>query len=218
MSACYVVDCDEARHAWIMAHQGFSTIQRRRAEILGRKIRTRQRFAANAAPDAHDDTVIPPLWLRAARSPASHIEMLVVVLASLIVPVGWLGGLIVKRILTGCIPHTLRAFPVVALLWAGVVVGSAILTLYSPAASMAQIVIAPWLCLQLAAIPVAAGICGIAEGWLAVAGSDLWWPLTPPQRPITAREAGAILGDLNVFTPRSTDTATVPSLDERSCA
>jgi hypothetical protein len=55
---------DDVLRAWIVAHQGFSTTQRRRAEVLGRKIRVRQRAAANAVPDPHDDTVIPPLWLR----------------------------------------------------------------------------------------------------------------------------------------------------------
>jgi hypothetical protein len=30
---------DDMRRAWIASHQGWSTIQRRRAELLGRKIR-----------------------------------------------------------------------------------------------------------------------------------------------------------------------------------
>jgi hypothetical protein len=218
MTAGYVVDLDEARRAWIVAHQGVSTIQRRRAEVLGRKIRARQRIEADVVPDVHDDTIIPPLWLRTARSPGSHIEMLVVVTACLTVPAGWLGGLVVKWTITRLIPHTLRAFPVVALLWAGIVVGFVIVALYRPATSVAQVVIAPWLCLQLAAIPATAGIYGIAEGWLAISGSDRWWPLTPPRRPITIEEAAAILGDAHMFMPQSTDTATLPDLDDRGCA
>ncbi|MBB5167635.1 hypothetical protein [Mycobacterium sp. AZCC_0083] len=37
---------DEMRRAWIAAHQGWSTIQRRRAEVLGRSVRGRQRAVA----------------------------------------------------------------------------------------------------------------------------------------------------------------------------
>jgi hypothetical protein len=218
MTARHVTDLDEARHAWIVAHQGVSTIQRRRAETLGRKTRARQRIAASAIPDAHDDTVIPPLWLRAAKSPASHIEMLVVATAGVVAPAGWLAGLVLKRIITSLIPRTLRAFPTAALLWSAVVLGAAIVLMYRPTGSLMQMFVAPWLCLQLAAIPATAGVYGIAEGWLAVDGSDSWWPLMPPQRPITAQEAAAILGDANRFSPRSSGTATLRILDEGHCA
>lgn len=188
-------------------------IQRRRAEVLVRRLRAQARCAANATGDPHDDTVIPPLWLRAAKSPASRIEMIVVVAAALIVPVGWIGGVVLKRVIATRIPNTLRGFPIAALLWSGVLVGAAILAFYRSSASLPQIVFAPWLCLQLAAIPAAAGIYGIAEGWLAVDGSDLWWPLTFPQRCITAEEASAILGDFGRPALLSTDTAI-----ERRCA
>lgn len=36
---------DEMRRAWIARHQGWSTIQRRRVEQLGRTVRARQRAA-----------------------------------------------------------------------------------------------------------------------------------------------------------------------------
>jgi hypothetical protein len=218
MTARHVTDLDEARHAWIVAHQGVSTIQRRRAEALGRKMRARQRVEASAISDAHDDTVIPPLWLRAAKSPGSHIEMLVVVTAGVVAPAGWLAGLVVKRIFISLIPRRLRAFPIAALLWSGVVLGAVIVALYRPTGSLMQMFVAPWACLQLAAIPATAGVYGIAEGWLAVDGSDSWWPLMPPQRPITAQEAAAILGDSSGFSPRSADIATLPVFDEGNCA
>jgi hypothetical protein len=71
---------DDIRRAWIVAHQGVSIIQRRRAELLGRTLRARQRALADAIPDPRDDTVIPPLVLRAARSPSSQLELLGVTL------------------------------------------------------------------------------------------------------------------------------------------
>src|SRR5258705_3936521 len=89
---------DEMRWAWIAAHQGASTIQRRRAELLGRKIRARQRAVATAVPDPHDDSVIPPLWLRPAKSLASQLELFVVTVAALVVPLGWVGGRLSKRL------------------------------------------------------------------------------------------------------------------------
>src|ERR1700731_4539234 len=96
---------DEMRRAWIAAHQGTSTIQRRRAEVLGRDVRSRQRAVANAVPDPHDDTVLPPLWLRNARSPAAQLELMAVLAVMLLAPVGWLGGWLVKTAVTRLIPQ-----------------------------------------------------------------------------------------------------------------
>src|SRR5258705_2267303 len=145
---------DEMRRAWIAAHQGASTIQRRRAELLGRKVRARQRVIATAVPDPHDDTVIPPLWLRAANSSASQMELLAVAVVALVVPLGWISGGIVKGVVTRLVPGTLRAFPIAALLWSGAVLGLLIVLIYDPAPTFGQVVLTPWLCLQLAAIPV----------------------------------------------------------------
>jgi hypothetical protein len=76
----------------------------------------------------------------------------------------------------------------------GVLLGGVILVFYDPAPSPGQVVAMPWRCVQVAAIPAVAGLCGIAEGWLAVPRSDQWWPLTPPQRPLSAGDAAEILG------------------------
>ncbi len=217
MTACGDGRLDELRRAWIAAHQGVSTTQRRRAELLGRRLRARQRQFVSAAPDPHDDTVIPPLWLRTAKSPASQIELLIVMIVALVAPAGWLGGLVLKRVVSKLIPHTLCAFPIAALLWSGVAMGLVIVPLYDPASTVCQIVVTPWLCLQLAAVPVVAGIYGIAEGWLAVRGSELWWPLTPAKRPITPEEALAILGEFDLTEPRSPNAPTLYDGNERGC-
>jgi hypothetical protein len=185
---------DEMRRAWIARHQGWSLIQRRRAELLDRKVRARQRTFAAAVPDPHDDTIIPPLWLRPAKSPASQVEMRVVALGAVLVPVGWLGGRVVNTAVTQMIPARLRAYPIAALIWSGAVLALCIALLYDPAQTLGQIVVAPWVCAQVAAIPFMAGIQGIAEGWLGVQGSDQWWPLTPPRRPLTAQDATLMLG------------------------
>jgi hypothetical protein len=211
-------DLAEMRRAWIVAHQGVSIIQQRRAELLGRTLRAQQRATANAVPDPHDDDVIPPLWLRTAKSPASQIELLVVVMAAFIAPAGWVGGLLLKQGISRHIPATLRAFPIAALLWSGVVTGLMIVALYHPASTLWQIVALPWLCLQSAAIPVVAGLYGIAEGWLAIPGSDLWWPLIPAPRPLTAVEAAVILGDYDLFGSRSLDKPSTPDFVERRWA
>ena len=206
MSACNDCDLDEVRRAWIVAHQGVSTIQRRRGELLGRRLRTRQRALANAVPDPHDDTTIPPLWFRSAKSAASQLELIAVASFAVVAPVGWLGGWLLKRTVTLLIPNTLRAFPIAALLWSGVALGLVLVLLYHPTPSVWQIVVTPWLCLQVAAIPAVAGMYGVLEGWLAVAGSDLWWPLIPPKRPIAAAEAAAILGGCDVDGTDRVDT------------
>ena len=204
MTAPAVDRFDEMRRAWIAAHQGASTIQRRRAEVLGRKIRARQRAVA-AVPDPHDDVVIPPLWLRTAKSPASQMELVAVTLAALLVPLGWIGGRLLKEVVTRLIPGPLRAFPIAALLWSGALLGLLIVLVYHPAPTFGQVVLTPWLCLQLAAVPTVAGVYGVAEGWLAVDGSDQWWPLTPPKRPLTAEDAATILGGYDITGPASLD-------------
>src|ERR1700758_2843199 len=102
---------DEIRRAWIAAHQGASTIQRRRAEVLGRRVRARQRQVATAVPDPHDDTVLPPLGLRTAHSQATQLELIAVVVIALVAPLGWPGGWLLKTAVTQRIPHKLRGFP-----------------------------------------------------------------------------------------------------------
>jgi hypothetical protein len=207
---------DEMRRAWIASHQGWSTFQHRRAELLGRKVRARQRAVATAVPDPHDDTVIPPLWLRTTKSPTSQAELLVVVLAALVAPLGWLGGWLVKQVVTQLIPGTLRAYPIAALLWAGTLLGLMIVLLYDPAPTFGEAFLTPWLCTQLAAVPVVAGMYGIADGWLAVPGSTQWWPLTPPKRPITADDAAAILGGYDITSPELLDARRLNEAGERS--
>src|ERR1700752_4660015 len=101
---------DEMRRAWIAAHQGWSTIQRRRAEVLGKKVRARQRAVAVAVPDPHDDTVIPPLWLRTTHSHGAQVELICALAAAVLFPLGWLGGWVMKTAVTRLIPDTLRAY------------------------------------------------------------------------------------------------------------
>ncbi len=204
---------DEMRRAWIAAHQGTSTIQRRRAEVLGRDVRARQRAVANAVPDPHDDTVLPPLWLRNAHSPAAQLELIGVVALTLLAPVGWPVGWLVKTAVKRLIPQTLRAFPIAALLCSGAVLGALIAVMYDPAGHAPLVV---WACAQVAAVPVVAGVYGIAEGWLAVPGSADWWPLAPPQRPITAEEAAAILGAYDSIGPGLVDAERLNEPGERS--
>jgi len=207
---------DEMRRAWMATHQSASTIQRRRAEVLGRKVRARQRAMATAVPDPHDDTIIPPLWLRAANSPASQLELLGVLAAAVLAPLGWLAGWLLKQVVTHSIPGILRAYPVAALLWAGTALGSLIIVLYDAAPTFGQTVLTPWLCLQLAAAPTVAAAYGIAEGWVAVPGSDQWWPLTPPKRPITAEDAATILGGYDITGPALLDAQPLHQAGERS--
>jgi hypothetical protein len=52
--------------------------------------------------------MIPPLSLRTAKSPASQTEMLAVLLAALLIPIGWLGGWLMNRLVMQLIPGTLR--------------------------------------------------------------------------------------------------------------
>lgn len=200
---------DDVRREWIAFRQGESLIQRRRAEQLGRIVRRRQRIHTVAVPDPHDDTVLPRIYLREARSRASRIESVLVLAAAAIAPVGWPAGLVLRSVITAKIPGTLRAYPIAALLWSGVGLGlltaATTAAVYDPAGSFAQIALVPWVALQLAAIPFVAGCYGLLEGWLAVEGSDQWWPLTPVKRALTAADAAAVLGAYDITGPGLVD-------------
>jgi hypothetical protein len=201
---------DDVRREWIAFHQGWSTIQRRRAEQLGRMVRKRQRIGSVAVPDPHDDTVLDPLWMRATKSHASRVELALVLLAAAIAPIGWPAGWALKTMITTLIPATLRGFPIAALAWSGV--GLEVLTVlvyqvaYDPAGSFGQVAVLPWVCVQIAVVPLAAGLYGIAEGWAAVEGSDQWWPLTPVEQPLTADDVAAILGSYDLTGPGVLDS------------
>jgi hypothetical protein len=171
---------------------------------------------ATAVPDPHDDTVLPPLVLRTAKSPTAQVELMVVAAAALVAPLGWPGGWLLKTAVTQLIPRSLLGFPIAALLWSGALLGALILVLHDPSPTLGQAVLVPWLSVQVAAVPVVAGVYGIAEGWLAVPGSRAWWPLTPPTRPITAADAAAILGAYDTTGPGLVDVRRRGELGERS--
>jgi len=196
---------DSARRAWIARHQGWSTIQRRRAERLGRRIRARQRADAMAVPDPHDDTSLPPVWLRTVRSPAAQVEVTLLWAVVALVPLGVAGGYAVKAAVTRLIPDTLRGYPIVALaVWAIALSALTILlgvTVYQPGDSLREAVMAPWLCGQISAVPATASVLGVAEGWLAVPASRQWFPVIPSQPALTSTEAVEILGGYDTTGP-----------------
>jgi len=136
--------------------------------------------------------------------------------STLTAPIGWAGGWLLNRAVTQLIPGTLRAYPIAALLWSGAVLGLSVVGFYDPSRTLAQIVVAPWVCAQVAGVPLVAGVYGIAEGWLAVTGSDQWWPLSPPKRPMTAEDATLILGPYDTTGPGLLDARPLPDPGERS--
>ncbi|WP_018604174.1 hypothetical protein [Mycobacterium sp. 155] len=211
---------DELRRAWIARHQGWSTIQRRRAEQLGRKVRARQRLQSVAVPDPHDDTLLPPLWLRTTRSPASQVELVLMSAVVVLAPFGLIGGYVLKAVVTRLIPGDLRGYPIAVLLWAAAGLGAVIVVLsllvYQPGASFGQVAVMPWICVQFAAVFAVAGVLGIAEGWLAVAASRLWFPRTPARHELTGAQADDILGGYDLTGPGLLDARRLNTPGERT--
>ena len=66
------------------------------------------------------------------------------------------------------------------MLWAAVMIGLPMPLLYEPSASLVGTLVVPYLFAQIPATALAAGVYGVLEGWLAVAGSRDWWPMRPP--------------------------------------
>jgi hypothetical protein len=173
---------DEVRREWIARHAGPFPIQKRRAEILNRRIRDRHRSMAGARPSPYNDNVIKPLPLRSAKTVEGYIEAVVVSVAALLAPIGWAAGIALYQQIVGRIPDRLRSYPVLALLWAGVGVGLLTLCMYQHGAGLDTALMMPWLIAQIPATFLTAGIYGVLNGWLAVDGATEWWPVTPQQK------------------------------------
>jgi hypothetical protein len=174
---------DELRREWIARHAGIFPIQKRRAELLNRRIRDRHRRLAGARPSPYDDNVIKPLLARRTQTVEGYVETATVAVAALLAPIGWPAGVALYRWVVGYIPHRLRSYPVVALLWAGIGPGALTLCLYQHGTGLGSALLAPWLIGQIPATFLAAGIYGILNGWLAIDGATAWWPLTPQPVP-----------------------------------
>lgn len=174
---------DEIRREWIARHAGVSIIQKRRAEVLNRRIHDRHRRLAGARPNPYDGNVIKPLPTRSARSVEGRAEAAIVMVAALLAPIGWPAGIMMYQRILKLIPHRLRSYPVPALLWAGVGLGALTLCMYHHGAGLDTALLTPWLVAQIPATFIAAGVYGILNGWLAVDGATDWWPLTPPTVP-----------------------------------
>jgi hypothetical protein len=171
---------DEVRRRWIARHQHTFIFQKRRAEILARRIRDRAAHNSGARVDPADDDVIHPLLARAVKTTYAGIDLVVVLVCAVVVPVGWLVGKGLYHAAVRLIPDRLRSYPVAAFMWAAVVVGSPLVLLYRPAETLAGTLLLPWLLAQAPAGLLAAGMYGILEGWLAVDGARDWWPMRPP--------------------------------------
>jgi hypothetical protein len=177
---------DNVRQAWIGRHAGPFPIQKRRAEVLNRRIRDRHREMAGAQPSPYNDNVIKPLVLRPAYSTEGYIEAVVVSVAALLVPIGWTAGIVLyQRILT-LIPQRLRCYPTLALLWASAGLGALTLCLYDHGTGLDSALVTPWFFAQIPAAFLTAGIYGILNGWLAVDGATEWWPMVPQSAPADA--------------------------------
>ena len=202
---------DDQRRAWIAAHTGVFLIQKRRAELLGKKIRAHTRAQVGARPDPHDDQVTLPLAFRCTSTTTGALESALVSVCALAGPAGWPAGRAVYALLVGLIPDRLRAYPIPALLWAAVLCGAP-LPLYEPSTNLWSMIIVPWLLAQLPATFLAAGIYGVIEGWLAVDGSTDWWPLTPIAGDV---DDDLILGRAEVSMPTLLDDPQRPPISRR---
>ncbi len=170
---------DEQRRAWIAAHAGIFLFQKRRAELLGKKIRARAHAQIGARPDPHDDHVTPPLAFRTPSTSTGGMETALAAICTVAAPVGWPLGRVLYHCILTLIPEKLRAYPIPALIWTAVLCGAPLPVLFDPSTTLWSTLVTPWLLAQIPATFLAAGICGILEGWLAVDGSTDWWPLTP---------------------------------------
>ncbi|MDP7707473.1 hypothetical protein [Mycobacterium sp. TY815] len=175
---------DELRREWIAEHAGVWTVQKRRAELLNRRIRKRIRLTAGARPNPYDDNISHPLWARKGSTIEAWFEAAIVLICAVVAPIGWPLGYVLYGRIVELIPDRLRAYPIPALLWTATGIGALTALLYTPDDSLAVTAGAPYLIAQIPATFATAGVYGILNGWLAIDGSAAWWPLTPPPIPV----------------------------------
>ena len=202
---------DEERRAWIAAQAGIWMFQKRRAELLGKRIRARSRAKVGARPDPHDDQVTPPLVFRTSSTTTGALETGVVAAIAAAAPIGWPLGRVIYTAIVGLVPERLQSYPIAALAWTAVLSGAPLPLLYDPSPSLAGTLIVPWLLAQVPATFAAAAAYGVLEGWLAIDGSSDWWPMSPAQRDI---DDTLILGPAPVSMPTLLDPA--PPASSRS--
>jgi hypothetical protein len=198
---------DEVRRRWIARHQHTFIFQKRRAEILARRIRDRAAQNSGARVDPADDDVIHPLLARPVKTPYAGLDFLLVLVCSVAAPLGWIVGKTLYWAVVQLVPQLLRSYPVAAFMWGAVVVGLPLALLYQPGPTVGETLTLPWLLAQAPAALLAAGIYGILEGWLAVDGARDWWPMRPPAERDEA-DFGWVQGDLTlpgVFDVRPSD-------------
>jgi hypothetical protein len=171
---------DEVRRRWIARHQYTFIFQKRRAEILARRIRDRAAHNSGARVDPADDDVIHPLLARPVKTAYAGLDFVVVLVCVVAAPVGWILGRALYGAVLRLIPDRLRSYPVAAFMWAAVAVGLPLALLYQPAGTLTGTLGLPWLLAQAPAALLAAGVYGILEGWLSVDGARDWWPVRPP--------------------------------------
>jgi hypothetical protein len=171
---------DEVRRRWIARHQHTFIFQKRRAEILARRIRDRAAHNSGARVDPADDDVIHPLLARPVKTTYAGVDLVVVLVCAALAPVGWVVGKGLYHAVVRLIPHLLRSYPVAAFMWAAVLVGLPLGLLYQPTETLRGTLLLPWLLAQAPAGLLAAGMYGVLEGWLAVDGARDWWPMRPP--------------------------------------
>ncbi len=171
---------DEVRRRWIARHQQTYIFQKRRAEVLARQIRDRATALSGARSDPADDDVIHPLLWRGAQTSYARRDLVAIAVVALILPVGWPAGRVLHQMTVRFIPEHIRAYPVAAYMWAAVVTGLPLAVFYESDGSLWGAVVWPWVMAQIPGALLMAGVYGILEGWLAVAGSRDWWPMRPP--------------------------------------
>lgn len=170
---------DDQRRAWIAAHTGVFMFQKRRAEVLAKRIRARARSKVGGRPDPHDDQVTPPFVFRNGSTTSGSFEAALVTACAVIAPLGWALGKGGYCAIVTLIPERLRAYPIPALIWASAVSGLPLVLFYDPDTSLTETLVVPWLLAQIPAGFLAAALYGVLEGWLAIEGSSDLWPLTP---------------------------------------
>lgn len=167
----------DRRAAWILNRYGWALFQRRRGQLIRKLMWEVDRELAGANPSQFAEVVTAPLHERPITSRAVAKEYATVIAGLVFLPLAWIGGRLLYKLLARLVPRKAIAYPITPLAAiAGGLSAAVALGMWLIHLTVLEWAYVPFLIAQIPGVFFIAALYGILEGWLGVQGSTDWWP------------------------------------------